>query len=95
MILARERLDELIAEGRIVAKTDIDLAQTPLGAAVRAAFIRLRLRRTVPSIRSLNVANRSYGSRLGEVDIAFDVCLVQKGDESVRRQDGGMPVICR
>jgi molybdate transport system substrate-binding protein len=36
VILSREGLDELIAEGRIVAKTDVDLAQTPLGVAVRA-----------------------------------------------------------
>jgi molybdate transport system substrate-binding protein len=36
VILAREGLDELIAEGRIAAKTDVDLAQTPLGVAVRA-----------------------------------------------------------
>ncbi len=36
VILAREGLDELIAEGRIAAQTDVDLAQTPLGVAVRA-----------------------------------------------------------
>jgi len=36
VILAREGLDELIAEGRIAARTDVDLAQTPLGVAVRA-----------------------------------------------------------
>jgi len=36
VIMAREGLDELIAEGRIAAKTDVNLAQTPLGAAVRA-----------------------------------------------------------
>src|SRR5450759_2651817 len=36
VILAREGLDELIVEGRIAAKTDVDLAQTALGVAVRA-----------------------------------------------------------
>src|SRR6266576_2455702 len=36
VIMSREGLDELIAEGRIVAGTDVDLAQTPLGLAVRA-----------------------------------------------------------
>lgn len=36
VILSREGLSELIAEGRIAAKTDVDLAQTPLGVAVRA-----------------------------------------------------------
>jgi molybdate transport system substrate-binding protein len=36
VILAREGLDELIAEGRIATKSDVDLAQTPLGMSVRA-----------------------------------------------------------
>ena len=36
VILSREGLSELIAEGRIVAGTDTDLAQAPLGVAVRA-----------------------------------------------------------
>jgi molybdate transport system substrate-binding protein len=36
VILSREGLDQLIAEGRIVAGTEVDLARTPLGIAVRA-----------------------------------------------------------
>jgi molybdate transport system substrate-binding protein len=36
VILSREGLSELIAAKRIVAGTDIDLAQVPLGVAVRA-----------------------------------------------------------
>ena len=36
IILSREGLSEMIAEHRIVAGTDTDLAQTPLGMAVRA-----------------------------------------------------------
>jgi molybdate transport system substrate-binding protein len=36
VIMSRKGLDDLIAEGRIVAKSDVDLAQTPLGVAVRA-----------------------------------------------------------
>jgi molybdate transport system substrate-binding protein len=36
VIMSREGLNELIAEGRIVARTDVDLAQSPLGMAVRA-----------------------------------------------------------
>jgi molybdate transport system substrate-binding protein len=36
VILSREGLAELIAEGRIVAGTDADLAQVPLGVGVRA-----------------------------------------------------------
>ncbi|HTB18962.1 MAG TPA: substrate-binding domain-containing protein, partial [Bryobacteraceae bacterium] len=36
VIMSREGLDPLLAEGRIVAGTDVDLARTPLGIAVRA-----------------------------------------------------------
>src|SRR5689334_22924734 len=36
VILSREGLTELIAAGRIIAGTDVDLARTPLGVAVRA-----------------------------------------------------------
>jgi molybdate transport system substrate-binding protein len=36
VILSREGLSQLIAEGRIVAGTDTDLAQSPLGVAGRA-----------------------------------------------------------
>lgn len=35
VIMSREGLDELIADGRIVAKSDVDLAYTPLGLSVR------------------------------------------------------------
>jgi molybdate transport system substrate-binding protein len=36
VIMSKEGLDQLIAEGRIVAGTQVDLARTPLGMAVRA-----------------------------------------------------------
>src|SRR5580704_6342085 len=36
VIMSREGLADLIAAGRIVAGTDVDLAQTPLGLAVRS-----------------------------------------------------------
>ena len=36
VIMSREGLNDLIARGRIVAGTDVDLAQAPLGVAVRA-----------------------------------------------------------
>jgi molybdate transport system substrate-binding protein len=36
VIMSREGLDQLIAEGRIVAGSDVDLGRTPLGIAVRA-----------------------------------------------------------
>src|SRR5579862_6524480 len=36
VIMSREGLGELIAEGRIQPGTEVDLAQTPLGVSVRA-----------------------------------------------------------
>jgi molybdate transport system substrate-binding protein len=36
VIMSREGLDELIGEGKITAGSDVNLAQTPLGVAVRA-----------------------------------------------------------
>jgi molybdate transport system substrate-binding protein len=40
VILSREGLSELIAANRIAAGTDVDLAQVPLGVAVRAGAAR-------------------------------------------------------
>src|SRR5499427_2292439 len=40
VILSREGLTELIAANRIAAGTDVDLAQVPLGVAVRAGAAR-------------------------------------------------------
>ena len=36
VIMSREGLNELIADGKIIAGTDVDLAQTPIGVGVRA-----------------------------------------------------------
>src|SRR5438270_4380969 len=36
VIMSREGLDDLIKEGRIVAGSDVNLGQTPLGMSVRA-----------------------------------------------------------
>ena len=47
VIMSREGLSELIAAGKILAGTDIDLAQTPLGMGVRAG-------RPKPDIRTVN-----------------------------------------
>jgi len=46
VILSREGLTELIAERRIAAGTDVDLARTPIGVAVRAGA-------TKPDVRSI------------------------------------------
>lgn len=40
VIMSREGLNELIAEGRIAADTVVDLAQVPLGVAVRAGAVK-------------------------------------------------------
>ncbi len=40
VILSKEGLDDLKAEGRIVAGSAVDLAQTPLGMSVRAGSVR-------------------------------------------------------
>ena len=40
VILSREGLNELIAAHRIAAGTDVDLARTPLGVAVRAGAVK-------------------------------------------------------
>ena len=36
VIMSKEGLSQLITDGKIVAGTDVDLAQTPLGVSVRA-----------------------------------------------------------
>jgi molybdate transport system substrate-binding protein len=52
VILSREGLSELIAAKRIVAGTDVDLAQVPLGVAVRAGTPRLDMT-TVDAFRQV------------------------------------------
>jgi molybdate transport system substrate-binding protein len=51
VILAKEGLDELIAEDRIIKGTDVTLARVPLGAAVRAGTPK-------PDIRSVEAFKR-------------------------------------
>jgi len=65
VILAREGLDELIADGRIVRGTEMDLAQVPLGIAMRAGMPKPDIRtidglkRTLLSARLIVVASSS------------------------------------
>jgi molybdate transport system substrate-binding protein len=67
VILSREGLDELIAEGRIVAGTDVDLAQTLIGVAVRAGTPKPDVstldafKRTVLNAKSVAVPGSSSG----------------------------------
>jgi molybdate transport system substrate-binding protein len=58
VILSREGLSELMSEGRIVAGSDTDLAQSPLGVAVRAGAPRPDLS-TVDSLKQTLVRAKS------------------------------------
>jgi len=51
VILSREGLDELIAAKRIVPGTDVDLARTPIGVAVRAGTAK-------PDVRTIDAFRR-------------------------------------
>ena len=52
VILSREGLGDLIAAGKIIAGTDVDLAQVPLGVAVRAGSAKPDVR-TVEAFKQL------------------------------------------
>jgi molybdate transport system substrate-binding protein len=58
VILSREGLTELIAAHRIVAGTDVDLARTPLGVAVRAGAAKPDVR-TVEAFRQAVLNTRA------------------------------------
>jgi molybdate transport system substrate-binding protein len=61
VIMSREGLDELIAEGWIVTGTDVDLGQTPLGLSVRAGAAK-------PDIRTVEAFKRTM---LGAKSVTF------------------------
>jgi molybdate transport system substrate-binding protein len=67
VIMSREGLNDLIAEGRIQAGTDIDLAQTPLGVSVRAGAARPDIstveafKRTLLSAKSITFPGSTTG----------------------------------
>jgi molybdate transport system substrate-binding protein len=70
VILSREGLNDLIAEGRIVAHSDIDLASTPLGLSVRAGAAKPdigtldALRQTLLHARSITFPASTSGAYL-------------------------------
>lgn len=96
VIMSREGLDDLIAEGRIVAGTDVNLAQTPIGLAVRAgapkpdistvdAFTQTLLRATsvaLPGSTTGIYLTTKIFPRLGIVD-TVTVKITSRGAESV------------
>jgi molybdate transport system substrate-binding protein len=67
VIMSREGLNELIAAGSIVPGTDVDLAQAPLGLAVRAGAPKPDIsnveafRRTLLNARAIVVAGSTTG----------------------------------
>jgi molybdate transport system substrate-binding protein len=58
VIMSREGLAELIAAGRIAAGTDVDLARTPLGVAVRAGAPKPKVA-TVEDFKALMLRSRT------------------------------------
>lgn len=70
VILSREGLNDLIAEGRIIARSDRDLARTPLGLSVRAGAAKPdigtldALRQTLVSARSVTFPASTSGTYL-------------------------------
>lgn len=62
VIMSRGGLAELIAEGRIVAGSDIDLAQVPLGVGVRAGALRPDIG-TVDAFKQALLRAKSVGTQ--------------------------------
>src|SRR5262249_31977207 len=67
VIMSKEGLGELVAEGRIVVETEVDLAQSPLGVSVRAGAPKPDIstvdafKRAVLSARSITFPNSTTG----------------------------------
>ena len=64
VILSREGLAELFAEGRIVISSDVDLAEVPLGVGVRAGAPRPNIG-TVDAFKEALLRAKSVGIRSG------------------------------
>ena len=64
VILSREGLAELFAEGRIVIGSDVDLAEVPLGVGVRAGAPRPKIG-TVGAFKEALLRAKSVGIRSG------------------------------
>ena len=94
VIMNRQGLAELVAQGRIVAGTDVDLAQTHIGVAVRAGGPRPDIstvdafRQTLLRAKAIAVPGSSTGmitdvlSRLG-ISAEVAVRIPSRGTESV------------
>jgi len=94
-ILSREGLADLIAAGRIIAGTDVDLARVPLGVAVRAGTLKPDVstveafKRTLLNARSVVVPGSTSGiylttkifPKLGIAD-QISVKVTERGSQS-------------
>jgi molybdate transport system substrate-binding protein len=79
VILTREGVDELAAEGRVVAESRTDLARSYVGVAVRAGAARPDIL-TAASLRVTLLAARSVAySRIGASEIFFAQLIEQLG----------------
>ena len=66
VIMSREGLDDLIKEGKIVAGSDVNLAQTPLGMSVRAGAPKPKLtvdafKETLLHAQTVNIPSSTTG----------------------------------
>ena len=102
VILSREGLDELVAEGRIIAESDVDLAVTLIGLAVRAGAPRPNIsdiasfRHTLVSAKAVAIPTSTGGRhvtdsvvpRLG-ISGQVVVRLTERGAAAVALVAGG------
>jgi molybdate transport system substrate-binding protein len=106
VIMAREGLDVLIADGRIVPGTDVDLAETPIGVGIRAgapkpdmgtvdAFKRALLEAKVIAIPTSTTGIYLTGELLPRLGIADAVTVksVTRGAASVALVAAGEAVL--
>jgi molybdate transport system substrate-binding protein len=73
VIMAKEGLDDLMKEGRVVAGSDVDLAQTPVGVAIRAGGQR-------PDLSGVDAFKRSLlaAQRIGYINSTVGIYLTTK-----------------
>lgn len=79
VILTREGLDEMIAEGRVIAESAADLARSFVGIAVRAGQVRPDIATEAALRRTLLAARSVAYSRLGASGVYFAELLVRMG----------------
>ena len=76
VILSREGLQDLIAAGQIARGSDVDLARTPLGVAVRAGVAKPAVA-TVDEFKALAHDSRSFAGAVAESGEAEKARLMQ------------------